>query len=68
MCTVTSSSHYWHDAESGTTYQLMSRRLRAAIREALPQAEECFESRMPVYNLNGQWATGFALRSKRPIL
>lgn len=50
------------------TQRAILRRMRAAIRKALPQAEECFESKMPVYKVNGQWAAGFAARSKCPML
>lgn len=48
--------------------QPILRRMRAAIRKALPQAEECFESKMPIYKINGQWAAAFAARSKCPML
>lgn len=39
-------------------------RLRRMIREALPHARECFESKMPAYTVNGAWTAGFATRAK----
>jgi len=44
------------------------RRLRAAIRKALPMAVESFESKMPVYKIGEQWTAGFAARAKCPML
>ncbi len=43
-------------------------RLRELIRETLPGATESFESRMPVYLVNGQWTAGFAQRKKGAML
>lgn len=43
-------------------------RLRARIRRLLPQAEECFESRLPIYKVDGIWTAGFATRAKGPML
>ena len=43
-------------------------RLRARIIARLPEAEEAFESRMPVYKVNGEWTAGFAYRKKGPML
>ena len=34
------------------------KRLRAAIRPALPMTTECFESKMPVYKIGQRWTAG----------
>ena len=46
----------------------MLKRLRAAIRPALPMTTECFESKMPVYKIGQRWTAGFAARAKCPML
>ncbi len=38
--------------------------LRTEIRRALPDSEESFESKMPVYKRAGAWTAGFASRKK----
>lgn len=43
-------------------------RLRELLRGSLPQAQESFESRMPVYLVNGTWTAGFAHRKKGAML
>lgn len=45
-------------------HQPLLKKLRAAIRKALPSAEETFESKMPVYKVNGEWFSAFAWRAK----
>lgn len=44
------------------------RTLRALIRKHVPRAEEGFESKMPVYKVNGDWYSAFAWRSKGVML
>ena len=49
-------------------HQPLLKKLRGMIRKAVPQAEESFESKMPVYKVNGDWRSAFAWRSKGVIL
>lgn len=48
--------------------QALLKKLRTMIRKALPKADERFESKMPVYTMDGVWTAGFAARSKGPML
>lgn len=45
-------------------HQAQLKKLRAAIRKALPAAEETIESKMPVYKVNGEWFSAIAWRAK----
>jgi len=45
-------------------HQPLLKKLRAAIRKALPSAQETVESKMPVYKVNGEWFSAFAWRAK----
>lgn len=47
--------------------QPLLKRLRRAIRAALPHAEEVLESKMPVYKIEGNWTVGFATRKQAPM-
>jgi uncharacterized protein YdhG (YjbR/CyaY superfamily) len=47
--------------------QPLLKQIRALIRKALPQAEEAFESKMPIYKIGGQWTVGFASRKSSPM-
>jgi uncharacterized protein YdhG (YjbR/CyaY superfamily) len=38
------------------------------IRNSVPQAEEGFELKMPVYKVNGDWYAAFAWRAKGVML
>lgn len=42
--------------------------LRSEIRKALPEAEETFESKMPIYKRGEAWSAGFASRKKGAML
>ena len=53
-----------HIARSPADQQQLLERLRAMIRERLPQLTESFENRMPVYKAGSVWKTGFASRKK----
>lgn len=48
--------------------QPLLKRLRSAIKKALPMATEDFESKMPVYKVGEAWTAGFAARAKCPML
>ena len=49
-------------------HQPLLKTLRAMIRKHVPQAEEGFESKMPVYKVNGDWYAAFAWRAKGVML
>jgi hypothetical protein len=55
-------------AAAPETQQPLLVKIRALIRKLLPDAVEDFQSRMPVYTVNGQWTAGFATRKKCPML
>lgn len=38
--------------------------LRGLILEHFPEAEEAFDNQFPVYKVGGEWAAGFATRSR----
>lgn len=51
-------------ADAPEEQRALLKRLRALIRKALPQAEECFTNGMPVYTLGEaqRWTAGFGSR------
>lgn len=51
-------------AAAPAEHAVLLKTIRTLIRKELPTAEECFESKMPVYKIGGVWTSGFAWRAK----
>ena len=49
-------------------HQALLKKLRAMIRKAVPRSVESFESKMPVYKVDGEWYAAFAWRAKGVML